>query len=196
MRNKLKTLLLFLALLVVSMTVSVLMYHAFMVHEPEHVTIRADTVVHFDTIYIEKPVAKDCIVTRYVTRYLPVIKTEVDTSGTVVKEIVSHSNGGIGYSKSLDEEKDEPPNKDYALVAVSVPITQKTYEAEEYTAWVSGYEAALDSIKLYQRSQYVEREIFITKKRRRWVCVAGAGIGTDTRTIIPTIGLTFGYVIF
>lgn len=47
---------------------------------------------------------------------------------------------------------------------------QKTYEDSLYTAWVSGYDASLDSIKLYRTTSYVNtvktNEIYIKKNDR------------------------------
>ena len=81
-------------------------------------------------------------------------------------------------------------------VPVSVPISQRTYEEAEYTAWVSGYEARLDSIELHRERLMVEREIRVTPKQRKWGCVAGAGVGTGLHGLTPMIGVTVGYRLF
>lgn len=184
MRGNLKVYLLMLALLVISLaaTVSVQMEKYHRATEQGRVTVRCDTIVMVDSIIIEKPMVRDSIVTRYVTRYLPVSKAEADTSATVVKEIVSHSNGGIGLSKDS--------------VNVIIPVEQRTYSSELYTAWVSGYEARLDSIALYTREVVVEKEIYLDKKRRRWGCVVGAGVGTNLNWVSPYVGITVGYTLF
>lgn len=55
---------------------------------------------------------------------------------------------------SLPSVPDTTPQNDTAAIAktdsvkVRVPITQKMYEDEKYTAWVSGYEPSLDSLHL------------------------------------------------
>lgn len=41
------------------------------------------------------------------------------------------------------------PDTVHDSIEVPVPIVQKRYEDSLYTAWVSGYEPALDSIRLY-----------------------------------------------
>lgn len=220
MRDKLKFLAINMALLVLSMIATV----NFMIElrhadlEQERVTERCDTIVRVDTIYIEKPVVKDSIVTRYVVRCLPVAdgtsadalgtvadgisanalgtvaerpageaagtgaEPSANALGTVTQKIVAHSNGGIGYSQDS--------------VTVILPIEQRTYASDQYTAWVSGYEARLDSIALYAKEVVVERELYLDKKRRRWGCVVGAGVGTNLKGVSPYVGITVGYSLF
>ena len=208
MRDKLKFIALIMALLVLSMiaTVNFLIELRHADLEQERVTVRCDTIVRVDTIYIEKPVVKDSIVTRYVVRCLPVadgtsadaLGTVADRTsenaqgtgaepsanalGTVTQKIVAHSNGGIGYSQDS--------------VTVILPIEQRTYASDQYTAWVSGYEARLDSIALYAKEVVVERELYLDKKRRRWGCVVGAGVGTNLKGVSPYVGITVGYSLF
>ena len=182
MRSNLKYLLLLAAMLTIGIGLGALMVKHHVAKQQERVMVRCDTIVRVDTIVIDKPVVKDSIVTRYVTRYLPTVKTEADTSETVVNEIVSHSNGGIGYSQDS--------------VNVILPIEQKTYTSDQYTAWVSGYEPRLDSIALYTKEVVVEKEIYLDKKRRRWGCVVGAGVGTNHKGVTPYVGITVGYILF
>lgn len=182
MRSNLKYLLLLVAMLTIGMGLGVLMMKHQVTKQQERVTVRCDTVVRIDTVIVDKPVVKDSIVTRYVTRYLPAVKAEADTSVTLAKEVVSHSNGGMGYSQDS--------------VNVILPIEQRTYASDQYTAWVSGYEARLDSIALYTKEVVVEKKIYLDKKRRRWGCVVGAGVGTNNKGVSPYVGITVGYVIF
>lgn len=100
----------------------------------------------------------------------------------MTQKIVAHSNGGIGYSQDS--------------VTVILPIEQRTYASDQYTAWVSGYEARLDSIALYAKEVVVERELYLDKKRRRWGCVVGAGVGTNLKGVSPYVGITVGYSLF
>ena len=182
MRSNLKYLLLLVAMLTIGIGLGALMVKYHVAKQQERVTVRCDTVVRVDTIFVDKPVVKDSIVTRYVTRYLPTAKAEADTSVTLAKEIVSHSNGGMGYSQDS--------------VNVILPIEQITYTSDQYTAWVSGYEPRLDSIALYTKEVVVEKEIYLDKKRRRWGCVVGAGVGTNNKGVSPYVGVTVGYIIF
>lgn len=182
MRDGLRNLLILLVMLTIGMWLGALIMKHQTDKEQERVTIRCDTIVRIDSIYIDKPVVKDSIVTRYVTRYLPIMKTEADTSATLAKEVVSHSNGGMGYNQDS--------------VNVILPIEQRTYASDQYTAWVSGYEARLDSIALYQKEVVVEKEIYLDKKRRRWGCVVGAGVGANNKGVQPYVGITVGYILF
>lgn len=175
-----KYILLILLMLIINITVSVLTEKYNFAHEQERVTVRCDTVVRLDTIVIDKPVVKDSIVKRYVTRYLPAAKAEADTSA--IEANMSHTDGDI--DKSQDS------------VNVVLPIEQKTYTSDQYTAWVSGYEPRLDSIALYTKEVVVEKEIYLDKKRRRWGCVVGAGVGTNNKGVSPYVGITVGYILF
>ena len=56
-------------------------------------------------------------------------------------------NGGDGY-----EARKRGKSGRNDTVWVNLPRTQKRYEDSTYTAWVSGYEARLDSIHVYRRT--------------------------------------------
>ena len=53
-------------------------------------------------------------------------------------------------------------------VLVAVPITSKHYGGDQYDAWVSGYEPSLDSIKVYQRTEYITERVTLSKPPNRW----------------------------
>ena len=44
-------------------------------------------------------------------------------------------------------------------IYVPVPITQKEYVSDNYHAWVSGYNAALDSIDVFPKTVYITEKI-------------------------------------
>lgn len=69
-------------------------------------------------------------------------------------------------------------------IYVPVPITQKEYSTADYRAWVSGYNAALDSIDVFPRT------IYITKKTptRRWGLGIVAGYGVGRSGLSPYLG--------
>lgn len=79
---------------------------------------------HIDTVLVEKPILKDSIVLKYITPKLPVAKP--DTVHITDTFLITKTDS----------------------VRVVVPISQKVYEGEEYTAWVSGFQQSLDSINL------------------------------------------------
>ena len=77
-------------------------------------------------------------------------------------------------------------------VAVSVPITQKHYRGDDYEAWVSGFRAKLDSLRIYPRSYVVKpKEV----KPKRWVLSAGVSAGWNpfTGRFEPTVGVSVGW---
>ena len=160
--------------------------------------VRTDTIVKFDTVCIAEPVATDSVVIRYVTRWLAVAgKPDTNMSGTVADEPYANSQVtvAIGVDSIVNDvvANDMPP--DSALVIV--PITQKTYETDEYKAWVSGYEPELDSINIYRRTETVTNTLYLDKKRRRWGGMVGIGAGmTHKGEVTPMVGVMIGYKFF
>ena len=160
--------------------------------------VRTDTIVKLDTVGIAEPVATDSVVIRYVTRWLAVAgKPDTNMSGTVADEPYANSQVtvAIGVDSIVNDvaANDMPP--DSALVIV--PITQKTYETDEYKAWVSGYETELDSINIYRRTETVTNTLYLDKKRRRWGGMVGIGAGmTHKGEVTPMVGVMIGYKFF
>lgn len=72
-------------------------------------------------------------------------------------------------------------------VTVELPITQKVYEDSTYKAYVSGYEANLDSIYLYQPTRYIT--ITTEPKRSKWSWGLQGGIGITPKGIQPYLGI-------
>ena len=61
-------------------------------------------------------------------------------------------------------------------IKVEIPVTQKVYRDSSYTAWVSGYRASLDSIKVRERTVIIAEK---GEKRKPKVTVGltgGAGL--------------------
>ena len=160
--------------------------------------VRTDTIVKFDTICIAEPVATDSVVIRYVTRLLEVAdKHDNNMFGTVADEPYANSQGtvAIGVDTLVNDvvANNMPPDS----ARVIVPFTQKTYETDEYKAWVSGYEPELDSINIYRRTETVTNTLYLDKKRRRWGCMVGIGAGISHKgTVTPMVGVMIGYKIF
>ena len=160
--------------------------------------VRTDTIVKFDTICIAEPVATDSVVIRYVTRLLAVAdKHDNNMFGTVADEPYANSQGtvAIGVDTLVNDvvSNNMPPDSAHVIV----PFTQKTYETDEYKAWVSGYEPELDSINIYRRTETVTNTLYLDKKRRRWGCMVGIGAGISHKgTVTPMVGVMIGYKIF
>ena len=87
-------------------------------------------------------------------------------------------------------------------VLVHLPIEQRQYSDPRYTAWVSGYLPQLDSIQIYQRTEYITKEINPHKKPKRWGIglQAGYGVALHDGQIRPTpfigVGLNWNFLQF
>jgi hypothetical protein len=85
---------------------------------------------------------------------------------------------------------------DRDTIAVPVPIEQKRYDDSLYTAWVSGYEPALDSIRLHQPEVVTTITRTIVKPAPRWSIgpAVGAGISiTGEQQAGIFVGITAQY---
>ena len=82
-------------------------------------------------------------------------------------------------------------------VLVHLPIEQRQYGDPRYTAWVSGYRPQLDSIQIYQRTEYITKEITPIQKPKRWGIGLQAGYGVSLHNgqiqPAPYIGLGLSY---
>lgn len=67
---------------------------------------------------------------------------------------------------------------------VFLPVMQKEYSTPDYRAWVSGYNAALDSIDVFPKTVYVTK-----KPARRWGLGVSAGYGACRSGLSPYIGI-------
>lgn len=75
---------------------------------------------------------------------------------------------------------------------VFLPVLQKEYLTQDYRAWVSGYNAALDSIDVFPKTIYVTK----TVPARRWGLGVSAGYGVGRSGLSPYIGLGVYYRIW
>ena len=169
------------------------------VETPTHV--EQATVTKWETAHIDTPMVKDSATLGYITRKLP------RNDGQWRKNAIAQGTGNYGqetdryvqgtgyYDDGVDTSGKvfQPPDS----AEVIIPITQKKYEGKEYTAWVSGYEARLDSINILRRTDIVTKTLYVDKKRRRWGCVTGVGVGVNRKgEVQPMLGVTFGYRLF
>lgn len=123
--------------------------------------VQHDTVVVIDTITIDRPIVKDSVVVKTVTRFLRL----ADTMCVVFRDTVTMHDS----------------------ILVEVPITQKIYAGDDYQAWVSGFEAKLDSIEIYRRTTTIRT------RPRRWSVGLQAGYGLTTRGFAPYVGVGVAY---
>ena len=133
-------------------------------------SVERDTVVVYDTIPHYYPTPKDSVRTRWVTRWLPASPDTID-----------HVIGPNKMDHYADTSK---------MIAVEVPITSKHYGCKDYDAWVSGYEANLDSIKVYQRTEYITERVTISKPPNKWELdlIGGLDYNTARQDFTPYAG--------
>ena len=171
--------------------------------------IKVDTVR--DTVRITEPRSADSVVTG-VIRVPVVLPMEPEVPKAEIKVFEPDSldkalhgdgaakqhptepsgkrNGGDNCGACSEAQKrGKFARKDTAWI--TVPRTQKRYEDSTYTAWVSGYEARLDSIHVYRRTvtrTVVVPETALKGGARDWLherfgagIVGGAGYGLTTK---------------
>ena len=81
-------------------------------------------------------------------------------------------------------------NEDNYLV-----VTQKEYRDSNYVAWVSGVEPQLDSIMVFNNTEYVFKTSTIEKVKtiedKTGKCFAGAGIYRLDNTLVPKLNVVY-----
>lgn len=135
---------------------------------PMDTDIQRDTIIVTDTI------------PQYFPQPVEVVKTKVDYK----------------YLTKVETNTDTLLMRDSVLV--EVPIESKHYHANEYDAWVSGYEPSLDSIKVYQRTEYITERVTVSKPPNRFTIglQGGYGYGFKSKQLEPYVGIGIGIRIF
>lgn len=87
------------------------------------------------------------------------------------------------------------PSQETPNTSSSTPllITQRHYRSPNlYDLWISGYEPNLDSVKVYQKTEYqtITNEVKTEIYPKTWRLYAGAGFQTISDSFVPTLGLT------
>lgn len=125
-------------------------------------SVTRDTVTRIDTVfqYFPQPVEVEKVRTEY--RWLTRVTTDTVTDYTVLHD----------------------------SVLVEVPIESKHYNSPEYDAYVSGYQPSLDSIKVYQKTEYITETITRMKPPNEWELnlVGGIGYNFNGKNYTPHIG--------
>lgn len=143
-----------------------------------------DTTTFVDTIPYYKPVPKDSAVVRYVTRYLPASKQQ----DTLLAGNYAQKDGENIPPQGLSDDRDS--------MAVEIPITQKHYESEEYSAYVSGYEPQLDSIFVFPKTTVIHERTYKPPNKWHIGITGGYGYGFKSKQAEPYIGIGITYSIF
>lgn len=140
--------------------------------------VSTDTVTVYDTLLVENPKARDSVVVKCITKTLP--KSRVDN----IPQIGNIQGDNIPRFAEVADS-----------VEVEIPIIQKRYDGENYSAWVSGYEPRLDSIRVRERTNVVT--IRESKPPNRWHVGVQCGVGYAPRSnrIEPFIGIGITYSI-
>jgi hypothetical protein len=133
-------------------------------------SVTRDTVTRIDTVfqYFPQPVEVEKVRTEY--RWLTRVTTDTVTDYTVLHD----------------------------SVLAEVPIESRHYNAPEYDAWVSGYQPSLDSIKVYQKENYITERVVVSKPPNRFTLglQGGYGYGFRSKQWEPYVGIGLGIRIF
>ena len=100
-----------------------------------------------------------------------------DTTITHPTPTASTQTGRTVFIPYIVSETDTIEAHDTLLV--EVPVEQKRYDDSLYTAWVSGYQPALDSIQLHQPEVVTTIERTIVKPAPRWSIGPAVGAGVS-----------------
>ena len=134
-----------------------------MYDRPMDESVSRDTTTTIDTVPDIAPTPKDSTPVKTVIRWLPMkLPKKSGTQNESVDYPYPASSDTIAQWQLFGNS--EYP-QDSALV--EVPITSKHYSSEEYDAWVSGYEASLDSIKVYQKETLITERVVVSKPPNR-----------------------------
>lgn len=143
-------------------------------------SVQRDTVI--ERIVDSVPVVRDSVVVRVVERTFKRVEAESHEAklrGTVAEDIGDTLSGYGGDS-----------------VRVSVPISQMVYEGKDYRAYVSGFEAQLDSIFVDRRTVTITNSV--CRKPPRWSIgiVGGVGYGVLHRQMDCYVGVGVSWRLF
>lgn len=135
--------------------------------QPLQESVSRDTTTTIDTIPDIAPEPKDSTPVRTIIRWLPMKlpkksgadKESVDNPYPASTDTISQWQY-FGITEQL-------PQYPQASALVEIPITSKHYSSEQYDAWISGYEASLDSIKVYQKETLITERIVTSKPPNR-----------------------------
>ncbi len=101
------------------------------------------------------------------------------------------NTGRVVYIKVAVPQPQTQQDTVHDSIEVPAPIVQKRYDDSLYTAWVSGFEPALDSINIHQREVLttVTKTVVQPAPRLSVGVQAGAGIGIFSRQPDVYIGV-------
>ena len=122
----------------------------------------------------------------------PTVKIERDTvwKDTTIYQPQAAETISTGRVVYVRIPTAEPSDTIHDSIEVPIPICQKRYSDSLYTAWVSGFEPNLDSIRLYipEITTTITKTI-VKKPRLSFGIQAGAGFGIINRKPDIFIGI-------
>ena len=130
-------------------------------HEP-------DTVWRYDTEFVEKPVPY----------YIKPSGVEMYPIGTLAD-----------MQKQIDSLLAVEP--DTTFIEIPIPMETKQYKDSTYSAQITGFNATLDWIEIYQKTAYITNTI-IEKKRWSFSLTAGPGVVWNQNGFHGGIGAVAG----
>ena len=134
--------------------------------------------VAIDTTKQIPPAPRDSVVIKYKIVTLPVAPPKEEEK----VEVIAPGDTLYHLGDSIMDRPIPIPKPD--SVNVVLPITQKEYRDSMYCAWVSGYEAQLDSIELYYPKPVMTHDPLI-----EWSLGIQAGVGWFGDGFKPYIGV-------
>lgn len=144
-----------------------------------------DTVV--ERVVDSVPVVRDSVVVRVVDRTLMRAETESHEAENHEAKL----RGTMAVEKGETVRDDEGDS-----VRVVVPISQMVYEGEDYKAYVSGFEARLDSIFVDRRTVTISRNVCRKPPRVSVGIVGGVGYGVLHRQADCFVGVGVSWRLF
>ena len=187
-------LLLFLAVFVASLMLNVHHYTEGTA-EPYRDTIKTTFV---DTIPFYKPVPKDSTVIKFVTVRVPAADDKEDNfPNKSVTELPENVQKFPESGKNLQDSVQNFGKSVPDSVNVVIPITQKVYDEDTYTAFVSGYNPSLDSLIFKMPREVVTIKEY--SKPKRWSVGVQVGYGVTlkgTPQFAPYVGIGVSYNLF
>lgn len=152
-----------------------------------------DSVRMSDTVRIPAPSLKSELGLGTIIVRVPMFK---GTGAGGIVRLCSADKVGIRSLDAVDSVAPVSSNKDAAditdSIRVELPLVQRVYESEDYTAWVSGIEPKLDSIAIVRQRERVE----IRHPPNRWHIGPTVGAGITAAGIKPFAGVSITYSIF
>lgn len=152
--------------------------------EETQIEVKSDTTYIHDTIFIDTPTIIDTKPLDLVSATLPIYRTPQPSV-----EITEQPQP----DQEVELKRREPPDS----ATVEIPIEQQHYAGENYEAWVSGYMAKMDSIRVYPETKLITTTTEVARwKTKHWGLSIGVGMVATPTHIEPGIFIGASYTFF